>query len=252
MKSSQKRTSVSCDHQYLTQKVIIVDPVTVTQCKAGDIGEVWVKDACVAEEYQQRTEQSQRSFQVYLADTGEGPFRQTGDLGVLLQDMLVIKGRVEDLLCIGGKNYFPQSIEKTVEQVHTGLRNNCGTAFTVKIKGNERLVIVQEIDHIDLKEFDTKTLISSIVQSVMRDHGLSIYSIALIKSESLPRTLSGKIQRSICRQQFLAGRLAVVDDWCESPQYRQQYQVLKRDLEALLEKVQTTSHQSNTAKGITM
>lgn len=42
---------------------------------------------------------------------------------------------------------------------------------------------------------------------------MNVYAIALIKTGSLAKTSSGKIQRRTCRSQFLAGELAIVGQW---------------------------------------
>ena len=237
---SPTRPLVSCGYPRLGHRVVIVEPTVLRQCPDGQVGEIWVAGGSVAQGYWRQPEQTQQIFQAYLANTGEGPFLRTGDLGVWLNGQVILTGRLKDILIIRGQNHYPQDIEQTAARVHSGLRPNGGAAFTVEVKGRERLVVVQEVERSHLRLVNTKVLVRKIAQAVMREHGLQVYSTVLIKSGSLPRASSDKIQRYACRQEFLEGSLTVVDDWCESPQYRQQFQVLRRDLEALLAEVQAS------------
>ncbi len=54
---------------------------------------------------------------------------------------------MKDLLIFWGRNYYPQDIERTVEQSHQALRPACGAAFAVEVAGQDRLVVVHEVEH---------------------------------------------------------------------------------------------------------
>ena len=87
-----------------------------------------------------------RTFQAYLADTGEGPFLRTGDLGFLRDGELFVTGRLKDLIIIGGRNLYPQDIELTVEQSHPAMRPGCCAAFSVDGADEERLIVAAEVE----------------------------------------------------------------------------------------------------------
>ena len=70
-------------------------------------------------------------FRAHLADSGEGPFLRTGDLGFFYDEDLYIAGRLKDLIIIRGRNLYPQEIELTVERSHPALRPTGGAAFAV-------------------------------------------------------------------------------------------------------------------------
>ena len=72
----------------------------------------------VTQGYWNRPEETEHTFRAYLADTGEGPFLRTGDLGFLDAGELFITGRLKDLIIIRGRNHYPQDIEQTVGQCH--------------------------------------------------------------------------------------------------------------------------------------
>ena len=126
--------------------VAIVHPEARTRCPVDGVGEIWVTGPSVAQGYWGRPEATERSFRATLADTGEGPFLRTGDLGFLHDGELFITGRLKDLIIIRGRNVYPQDIEWTVERCHPALRLESGAAFSVEAGGEERLVVVHEVE----------------------------------------------------------------------------------------------------------
>ena len=167
----------------------------------------------MAQGYWNRPEDTNRSFQAYLSDTGEGPFLRTGDLGFLKDGELFITGRIKDLIIIDGYNYYPQDIELTVEQSHPLLRPSCCAAFSLDVGSQERLVIVAEVELRQLKRdqsVNVETIIQSIRRAVAKYHELGVYAVSLLKPGTIPKTSSGKIQRHVCRDNFLTGSLDVI------------------------------------------
>jgi hypothetical protein len=78
----------------------------------------------------------------------------------------------------------------------------------VDVAGEERLVIVQEVDQ--RRQFRAETVIESINDAVAREHELQAHAIVLVTPGTVPKTSSGKIQRYACREAFLRGALKVV------------------------------------------
>jgi amino acid adenylation domain-containing protein len=199
---------VSCGRIIPEQKVVIANPETLSSCKLGEIGEIWVSGPSVGQGYWNRQEETAQTFQAYLSDTGERPFLRTGDLGFLHNDELFITGRAKDLIIIRGRNLYPQDIELTAERSHPSLRSSAGAAFTVEINNEEKLVIVQELEF--RAKPNLEEVISAIRQSISEEHEVQVYAVVLIKPGSIPKTSSGKIQRRATRAQFQNGELSVV------------------------------------------
>src|SRR5437588_1323266 len=195
-----------------SQKIVIVDPESLTQCLAGQVGEIWVSGPSVAQGYWQKPEETECTFRAYLAGTGEGPFLRTGDLGFLQDEELFVTGRLKDLIIIRGRNHYPQDIELTVEQCHPALPADCGVAFSVDASGEERLVIVYEVER-QYRNLNVDEVVESIRQAVAEHNALQVYAVVLIKMSSIPKTSSGKLQRRASRDAFLAGNLEVVGEW---------------------------------------
>ncbi len=247
------RAIVGCGRTWLDQKIAIVDPEDFTLSSPEQVGEIWVSGSSVAQGYWNRPSQTLETFHAYLADTGvsealatlgaSGPFLRTGDLGFLQEGELFITGRLKDLIIILGRNHYPQDIELTVEQCHPALRRGSGAAFSLDIDNQERLVIVQELERNYLRKLNADEVIKAILRSVSEQHDIQAYAVLLLKTGSLPKTSSGKIQRSACRSEFIAGSLDVVIDWSVNPQHKTKFRYLEAEVESLFQKLQQGQQQ---------
>jgi acyl-CoA synthetase (AMP-forming)/AMP-acid ligase II len=208
-KQEGARTIVGCGQTSADQKIVIVDPETHTLCPPGKVGEIWVCGPSVTQGYWNRPLETEETFRAYLADTGEGPFLRTGDLG-FIDGELFITGRIKDVIIIRGRNHYPQDIELTVEQSHPALLPGCGAAFSVEIDGEERLVVAQEVARTYLRKLDVNEVVRDIRQAVAQHHQLQVHAVLLLNPGNIPKTSSGKIQRQACRAEFLSGSLNVV------------------------------------------
>jgi len=213
-KDSQK--VVGCGWTWLNGKVVIVDPDALTLCAEHQVGEIWVSSTSVASGYWQRVEQTQTTFNAYLADIKSGSFLRTGDLGFLHKGELFITGRLKDVIIIRGRNYYPQDIELTVASSHPALAPGAGAAFAVEVNGQERLVIVQEVARAYLRKLNINEVNTSIRRALSAEYGLETYAVVLLKTGSIPKTSSGKIQRHACQVGFLTGSLDVINDQSEN------------------------------------
>lgn len=230
---------VGVGRSWLDQKIAIANPESLTQCQDGQIGEIWVSGPSVAGGYWRKPQETEQTFKAQLQDTGEGPFLRTGDLGFLLDGELFVTGRIKNMIIIRGQNHYPQDIELTVQKSHSALRPNCGAAFSVELEGVERLVIVQEVERSYLRQLDVDEIVKVIRQAVSEQHQLQVYAVVLLKTASIPKTSSGKIQHYACWDSFLNGSLDVVGNWTANLQQIDLLQ-LQQEVETLWEKVQNS------------
>ncbi|HEV7377734.1 MAG TPA: AMP-binding protein, partial [Pyrinomonadaceae bacterium] len=205
------RTLVSCGQQPTGQQVFIYRPETLTECLPGEVGEICVSGPNVTKGYWNRPEETARTFQSNLSQAHTGPLLRTGDLGVMLDGNLFVTGRIKDLIIIRGRNHYPHDIERTVEQSHPALRLGSGAAFVVEIAGEERLVVAQEINV--RRQFDAGEIIRAINEAVAEEHELQVHAVVLLKTGSIPKTSSGKIQRHACREKFLSKSFDTLTEW---------------------------------------
>jgi acyl-CoA synthetase (AMP-forming)/AMP-acid ligase II len=208
-----------------------------------EIGEIWVSGSTVAQGYWNQMEATQQTFQAYLKDREKGPFLRTGDLGFIKEGQLFVTGRMKDVIIIRGRNHYPQDIERIAEQSHEAIIPDHSAAFTVEIKGEDKLVVVSEVERryrvrrqsssslseserrrqndrrkreyplpsVFEVELHQKPIFQEVAhkirEGVSRYHGLQVYAIGLLQYGSIPKTSSGKIQRYACRQGFMERKL---------------------------------------------
>ena len=182
----------------------------------------------VARGYWGRPAETEETFQAYTADTGEGPFLRTGDLGFIRDGELFITGRLKDLIIIRGRNIYPQDVERCVENVVNFVRPNACAAFSIDAGGEEALAIVVEADRRMVRtverwnkqqesfkeegnsSLEVESLVSRMRQAVAEEFEIQLHQVAFVMPGSFPRTTSGKVQRSTCRLRMLQGTLDVV------------------------------------------
>jgi amino acid adenylation domain-containing protein len=200
---------VGCGEAWLEQRLAVVDPATCRRCLEGQVGEIWVAGASIAEGYWGLPEETRHAFQAFLEDGGEGPFLRTGDLGFLAGGELFVAGRLKDLIILRGRNHYPQDFELTAERSHAALRTGCSAAFSVDVAGEERLVIVAELER--RREAEAAAAAEAVRRAVAEEHEAQVHDVVLVRMGSVPKTSSGKIQRHACRAGYLDGSLEVVE-----------------------------------------
>lgn len=207
------KSLVSCGKPWLNDTIAIANPHSLTQCADNQVGEIWVSSPGIGKGYWNLTEQTNQTFQASFSDNPQlGCFLRTGDLGFLADGELFIVGRQYDVLVFWGFNHYPQHIEQTVEQCHPALKPNCGAAFSIEVDGEEKLVIVQELER-NYRHILAKDIAETVRWAVFDQHLIDIYAIALLKPGSIPKTSSGKIQRQTCKQKYLDGSLNILSQW---------------------------------------
>jgi acyl-CoA synthetase (AMP-forming)/AMP-acid ligase II len=206
MRNDHSVSAVNCGTPRLDGLVAIVDPTTLQRLPDGDLGEVWAAGSSVAKGYWRRPELTQACFYAQLAGETGQDFLRTGDLGYMYDGQLYITGRLKDLIIVYGKKYAPQDIEDAAEQSHPALCQSGGAAFSIARHDGERLVLVFELRREWLRRREEwSEILSAIRLANHAAHGVTIDEILFIKPGALPRTSSGKVQRSQCRSNYLNG-----------------------------------------------
>ena len=199
---------VGCGYPIPDSRLAIVDPQTLRCLPADTVGELWIEGPHVARAYWDNPAVSATSLHAHI-EGESGEWLRSGDLGFLdARGQLFITGRIKDLIIIRGMNHYPQDIELTVERGHPALRQNGGAAFSVPDeRGEETLVIVQEVERTARNRIDADEITGIIREAVTEAHELFARHIVLIRPQTLPKTTSGKVQRSLARKLWLDGKL---------------------------------------------
>lgn len=189
--------------------VTVVNPETLHTCAENEIGEIWITGASVAQGYWKKLKDTRKTFHARPHGAGAGRYLRTGDLGFVRDQQLFITGRLKDLVIIRGQNFYPQDIEDTAAKSHPALNRGRGAAFSIDAAQGERLVIVQELQR-KAESIDREAIVRAIRESIAAEHLLHTHAVVLIRAGTLPKTTSGKIQRKVCRDEFLSGGLKMI------------------------------------------
>jgi fatty-acyl-CoA synthase len=162
------------------------------------VGELLIRGTSVTPGYYKRPDATAAMFH-------EG-WLCTGDLAYLLDGELVLCGRIKDVIIVGGRNVFPEDIERVVGTID-GVRAGNVIAFGVEgYKGKETVVVVAES-----KGGDLDAIREAIHQRTLDVSGLPPRDVLLVEPGTLPKTSSGKLQRAKCRELYLAEELKLLD-----------------------------------------
>lgn len=178
-------------------EIRVVDPVGGDVLEEREVGELEIRGTSVTPGYYKRPEVNAELFH-------DGWLR-TGDLAYLLDGEMVMCGRIKDMIIVGGRNVFPEDVERALADVD-GVRAGNVIAFGVDgAQGKEGLIVVAESkadDHAEVRR--------SVAQRVRDAVGLPAKEIVLVQPGSLPKTSSGKLQRSLCKLRYLGQELQAV------------------------------------------
>ncbi|HEX4868713.1 MAG TPA: fatty acyl-AMP ligase [Acidimicrobiales bacterium] len=174
-------------------EVRVVDPVTGDVLREREVGELEISGTSVTPGYYRRPEANAELFH-------DGWLR-TGDLAYLVDGEMVMCGRIKDMIIVGGRNVYPEDVERALAEVE-GVRAGNVIAFGVEHQGKEGLVVVAES-----KSDDHDGLRRTVAERVRIAVGLPAKDIVLVEPGSLPKTSSGKLQRSLCKLRYLGAEL---------------------------------------------
>jgi amino acid adenylation domain-containing protein len=205
------RELVACGWPLPDLEVCIVDPATCQRVAPGEIGEVWVAGPSVAAGYWNRPEETAQTFAARLADGGPTHYLRTGDLG-FVQDQLFITGRIKELIIIRGRNFYPQDLEDAVIGLSPLFSYHRGAAFTIDEGVHPRLILVEEVAR-TYRPGQGAELFDLARQTLAEKFDLELDALILVRTGSLPRSTSGKIQRGEASRRFQAGSLDVVESF---------------------------------------
>lgn len=143
----------------------------------------------------------------------------TGDMGYMIEETLVITGRCKDLIIINGRNIWPQDLEWHAEENIEPLKSRATAAFSVEDKdGREEAVMLVQCRTSDPKA--QHTIRQDVKSVIFRNAGIDC-RVVLIPNGSLPFTTSGKLSRTKAKKDFLNGLYPIMGDTSDSlPQTR--------------------------------
>ncbi len=136
---------------------------------------------------------------------GDG-WLDTGDLGLLHEGELVVTGRRKDIIFAHGLNYYPHDLEAIAQQAE-GLELGKVVVYGVRRPGDdEDELLVFLLFRGDLNEF--LPLARQVSHLINEQTGLEVAHVIPVRR--IPKTTSGKLQRRLLGDAFLAGEYDAV------------------------------------------
>jgi acyl-CoA synthetase (AMP-forming)/AMP-acid ligase II len=186
---------VDCGPVIAGHELVIVDPDTGLPVPDGAEGEIWLSGPSVSDGYWNDTQDGE-SFGVL-----DGVRRlRTGDLGRLRDGHLVVTGRRKDVLIQNGVNHHAHDLEAAVVEDNPLVRPTAA-AFS---GADEEVVVAVEPAAGAASPDD---IAEDVRARVLTATGVRVAAVAICPPRTLPRTTSGKVQRSLARERYLAGEL---------------------------------------------
>ena len=166
--------------------------------KEREVGTVYVRGPSLMSGYFNRPEETAK---VLSADG----WLNTGDIGYMLDQQIVITGRAKDLIIINARNIWPQDLEWAAEHEIASLRSRDVAVFSVDENEGEKVVALVQCRFTE-EEPRTK-LKNDLVALFRRLHSIDV-DVVLVPPRSLPQTSSGKLTRARAKTMYLNGEFA--------------------------------------------
>uniref|UniRef100_A0A4W6BPC0 Disco interacting C n=1 Tax=Lates calcarifer TaxID=8187 RepID=A0A4W6BPC0_LATCA len=183
-------------------------------CKTDEIGELCVCTVATGTSYYGLAGMTKNTFEVFPmsnngAPVSEFPFTRTGLLGFIgPAGLIFVAGKMDGLMVVGGRRHNADDIVATalaVEPMKFVYRGRIAV-FSITVLHDERIVVVAE-QRPDSTEEDSFQWMSRVLQAIDGIHQVGVYCLALVPSNTLPKTPLGGIHLSETKQLFLEGSL---------------------------------------------
>ncbi len=163
----------------------------------GTAGLISIKGESVTQGYYNRPEESKQVFR-------DGWFN-TGDIGFLYKGNYYVSGRHKDIIFKNGRHYFANDLEElacNIEGISYG--KICFAGITNHNTGQEE-VIAFLAGSAGPKAEETFVQMRNLLRSTL---GITPDHLVMVRSNEIPKTSSGKLQRYKLLQRYLGGEFA--------------------------------------------
>jgi acyl-CoA synthetase (AMP-forming)/AMP-acid ligase II len=184
---------VSCGCPVSGTEVAVVHPDTGAPIEER-VGEIVLRSGYALREYYRNPELGRAVF------TDDGWYR-TGDLGFVHGGSVYITGRKKDLLIVGGRNFYPQDIERIADRF-AGVVAGRSVALGMADEnlGTEKVILIVESRLSDVTE--KSRLVNAIRKAVFDELDCPLSDVRLVPHMWLLKTSSGKIARQPNLQKY--------------------------------------------------
>jgi acyl-CoA synthetase (AMP-forming)/AMP-acid ligase II len=160
----------------------------------GTSGHIQIKGPSVTKGYFNNPDATASSFC--------GDWLRTGDIGFFFEGRLYISGRHKDIIFKNGRNYFANDLEFmacAIDDISYG--KICFGGTTAKETGQDKVIaFIAGIP--ETKAAEKYLELRALLRSNL---GITVDEMVLIKSNEIPKTSSGKLQRFKLMQRYING-----------------------------------------------
>ncbi|MFZ4520172.1 MAG: AMP-binding protein [Bacteroidales bacterium] len=160
----------------------------------GTSGQIHLKGSSITAGYYNKPGSTASAFY--------GEWLRTGDIGFFFKGNLYISGRQKDIIFKNGRNYFANDLEDmacTIDDITYG--KVCVGGTTDRVTGHDK-VIAFLAGVPEQKAPDVFRRLRALLRSNL---GITVDEVVLIKSNEIPKTSSGKLQRFKLMQRYNNG-----------------------------------------------
>ena len=165
------------------------------------VGRVWISSPSLMAGYWARPQETEKVL--------HGRWLDSGDLGVIIGGELFICGRTKDLIVINGQNHDPAFIEESLEGLaDLATARVAAFSFVDESRHTELLCVLAE--HVREPRRSLDAVATAAREAIIQRTGLVPDCLGVVAPGALPRTTSGKVQRSRARAEWQLGTLVLV------------------------------------------
>jgi amino acid adenylation domain-containing protein/non-ribosomal peptide synthase protein (TIGR01720 family) len=143
----------------------------------------------------------------YQEITDEHGWLNTGDLGFIKDGSLYVTGRVKDVICINGHNFYAHDIEKEAESVE-GIELNKIAVCSAFIEESQSEEIIAFLVHRGVLQ-KLIPIARSLKMCVNEKFGIELNKIIPVKH--IPKTTSGKLKRFKLQESYRNGEFRDIE-----------------------------------------
>lgn len=161
----------------------------------GEEGEIWIAGPSVADGYLDDPEATEATFGGRLNPDDGRRWLRTGDLGRVAGDVLIVTGRIKDVLISGGVNVAAADVERYAVRGLPQLNPHAAAAVQGPDELGAPVALLAERRRRAGAELSDAEIERRIRGAVFDALGLGLDVVRLLPPGALPRTTSGKIRR---------------------------------------------------------
>lgn len=202
---------ISCGTSSPGHSIKIVNREKQDISNGNEIGEIWFSGPSLTSGYWNKD--SDDVFSAKINCDAETKYLRTGDLGFLFNNEIYITGRLKEIIIINGLNYYPKDIEEAVERKEYRIKTNCCAAFEFNSGKNTQLAFLAEVDRKYINDIDFEDVTRAIRSIISEDFGLKAEYVGILSTGKIPKTTSGKLQRTLYQKLLDEGQLQTIYEW---------------------------------------